>query len=77
MITKMKKYEERTVEEQIKDFDEVIYFLSECREDNSLAAILKEELERARIIVSVRSRKILKNLLTELGVDIDKEANDD
>jgi hypothetical protein len=75
MITKMKKYEEKTVEEQITDFDEVIYFLGECSETNSLAAILMQELESARTLV--KCRKALDGFLRELGIDTDKEENDD
>ena len=71
----MKKYEEKTVEEQITDFDEVIYFLGDCSETNDLAAILLEELERARKLV--KCRQALEGFIRELGIDIDKEKNDD
>ena len=67
----MKKYEEKTVEEQITDFDEVIYFLGDCSETNALAAILMEELERARNLV--KCRQALEDFLKRLGIDIDKE----
>ena len=71
MINKMKKYEEKTVEEQITDFDEVIYFLGDCSETNALAAILLEELERA--IKLVKCRQALDGFIRQLGIDIDKE----
>nr|DAM99210.1 MAG TPA: hypothetical protein [Herelleviridae sp.] len=71
----MKKYEDKTVEEQITDFDEVIYFLGECSETNALAAILMEELGRARKLV--KCRQALESFLKQLGIDTDKEQDDD
>ena len=71
----MKKYEDKTVEEQITDFDEVIYFLGECSETNALAAILMQELERARKLV--KCRQALESFLKQLGIDTDKEQDDD
>ena len=70
-----KKYEDKTVGEQVRDFDEVMYYLGECSEENGLAAILLEELGKARTLI--KCRQALEGFLSELGIDTDKKQDDD
>lgn len=70
-----KKYEDKTVDEQVKDFDEVMYYLGECSEENGLAVILLEELGKARKLI--KCRQALEGFLKQLGIDTDKQQDND
>lgn len=70
-----KKYEDKTVDEQVRDFDEVMYYLGECSEENGLAVILLEELGKARKLI--KCRQALESFLKQLGIDTDKQQDND